>query len=308
MGPAGLEPATHTFLSSSCKGVVIATRPRALIGLLVSVSLKTFLLLINNTFIYSVDIFSIMEDRIFQLLVNENEISWKSIIYDIIKQEEMDLWDINVSLLAKTYIDRIKKLKESDLKVSGKVLLAAAILLRIKSKRLVGEDLSEFDRLLSSAEVDEDEFYDELEQELRQGEAQGLTEEFELDPRTPLPRKRKVSVYDLVRALEKALEVKKRRIFNEWNAVGDVVVPERKFDITKAITNLYEKIKFFFFHQKQKKLRFSELVQSKKKEDKVYTFIPLLHLSNEDKIDLHQEEHFADFDITLADKTAREEQ
>jgi len=242
---------------------------------------------------------SIMEDRIFQLLVNENEISWKSIIYDLVKKEDMDPWNINISLLTKKYIDRIQELKQSDLKISGKVLLAAAILLRIKSKRLVGEDLSEFDRLLSSTDVDEDEFYDELEQELRKGEAQGLQEHFELNPRTPLPRKRKVSVYDLVQALEKALEVKKRRVFNAWNAVGDAKLPERTFDITKAITGLYDKIKFFFFKQNQKKLKFSELVSSDKKEDKVYTFIPLLHLCNEDKVDLIQEEHFSDFDIAV---------
>ncbi|MBD3361955.1 hypothetical protein GF358_04165 [Candidatus Woesearchaeota archaeon] len=251
-----------------------------------------------------------MEDKIFQILVNENEISWKSIIYDLVKQEGMDPWNVNVSLLSKKYVERIKELKENDLKVSGKVLLAAAILLRIKSKRLVGEDLSEFDRLLSSTEVDEDEFYDELESELKRGEAQGMTEYFELNPRTPLPRKRKVSVYDLVQALEKALEVKKRRVFNEWNAVGDAKLPERKFDITAAIAGLYDKIKFFFFNKKQKKLKFSELVQSKKKEDKVYTFIPLLHLSNENKVDLFQEEHFSDFDITIPnqEKGAVEEQ
>jgi len=251
-----------------------------------------------------------MEDRIFQILINDNEISWKSIIYDLVKKEEMDPWDVNISLLAKKYLDRIKELKQSDLKVSGKVLLAAAILLRIKSKRLVGEDLSEFDRLLSATEVDEDEFYDGLEQELKQGEARGMTENFELNPRTPLPRKRKVSVYDLVSALEKALEVKKRRVFNEWNAVGDAKLPERKFDITKAIAGLYDKIKFFFFKQKQKKLKFSELVPSDKKEDKVYTFIPLLHLSNEDKVDLFQDSPFSDFDISVPskEKPAAEEQ
>lgn len=247
-----------------------------------------------------------MEDRIFQLLVNENDISWKSIIYDLVKQEEMDPWDINVSLLAQRYIARLKEFKEEDLRVSGKVLLAAAILLRIKSKRLVGEDLNEFDRLLAGTEMGEEEFYDELEQELRQGEAQGLSEDFELNPRTPLPRKRKVSVYDLVRALEKALEVKKRRLFNEWNAIGEAKLPERKFDITKAITGLYEKIRFFFFKQKQKSLKFSQLVSSEKKEDKLYTFIPLLHLSNEDKVDLYQEEHFSDFDITLPQNSVSE--
>jgi segregation and condensation protein A len=246
-----------------------------------------------------------MEEKIFQLLVEQNEIGWKSIIYDLIKKEEMDPWDINVSLLSQKYIERLKQLKETDLKVSGKVLLAAAILLRIKSKRLVGEDLSEFDRLLSATEVDEDEFYDELEQELRQGEAQGMHETFELNPRTPQPRKRKVSVYDLVKALEKALEVKKRRVFNAWHATGDAKIPERTFDITKAITGLYDKIKFFFFGQKKKALKFSELVSSDNKEEKIYTFIPLLHLCNEDKINLSQEEHFGEIDITIPDTNVK---
>ena len=240
-----------------------------------------------------------MEEKIFQLLVEQNEVSWKSIIFDLIRQENMDPWDINISLLAQKYIVRLKQLKTVDLNVSGKVLLAASILLRVKSKQLVGEDMTEFDRLLSSADVDEGEFYDELEQELRQGEAQGMTETFELTPRTPQPRKRKVSVYDLVSALERALEVKKRRVFNMWNMSGDATVPERKFDVTKAILGLYDRIKFFFFGQKQKKLKFSELVPSQKKEDKVYTFIPLLHLSNENKIDLSQDEHFGEISITL---------
>lgn len=240
-----------------------------------------------------------MEEKIFQLLVEQNEVSWKSIIFDLIKQEDMDPWDINISILTQKYIERLKQLKNVDLKISGKVLLAASILLRAKSKQLVGDDMNEFDRLLASADVNEGEFYDELEQELRQGEVQGMTETFELTPRTPQPRKRKVSVYDLVSALERALEVKKRRVFNMWNMSGDAVVPERKFDVTKAIVGLYDRIKFFFFGQKHKKLRFSELVPSQKKEDKVYTFIPLLHLSNENKIDLSQDEHFGEINITL---------
>ena len=243
-----------------------------------------------------------MEDKIFNLLVNQNDISWRAIIFDLIRQENMDPWDVNVSLLAHKYIEKLKELKSVDLKVSGKVLLAAAILLRVKSKQLVGEDMNEFDRLLASADVDEGEFYDELEQELRQGEAQGMHENFELTPRTPQPRKRKVSVYDLVSALERALEVKKRRVFNTWNMSGDATVPERKFDITKAIGGLYDRIKFFFFGQKQKKLKFSELIPSKKKEDKVYTFIPLLHLSNENKVDLQQDTHFGEINITLTEK------
>jgi len=240
-----------------------------------------------------------MEDRLFQMLVEENEISWKAIIYDLIRKEEMDPWDVNVSVLSKKYIERLKQLKEKDLKVSGKVLLAAAMLLKIKSKRLVGDDLNEFDRLLSATDVDEDEFYDGLAEELRRGEERAMYEGIELMPRTPQPRKRKVSVYDLVKALEQALEVKKRRVFNSIRE-SNVTIPEKKFDIGDAIKNVYSRVLSFFKLNKEKKqIPFSKLVPSDTKKDHVYTFIPLLHLFNEDKVHLEQEEHFGEIQVKL---------
>lgn len=239
-----------------------------------------------------------MEDRLFQLLVEQNEVSWKAIIYDLIRKEEMDPWDVNVSLLSQKYIERLKQFKDMDLKVSGKVLLAAALLLKIKSRRLVGEDLNEFDRLLAATDVDEEEFYDGLAQELKQGEERALYEGIELMPRTPQPRQRKVSVYDLVKALEQALEVKKRRVFNSIRE-SNVKVPERKFDITEAIKGLYSRIMVFFGSSKDKQITFSQLVPSQEKKDKVYTFIPLLHLYNDNKIHLEQKEHFGEINIKL---------
>jgi len=237
-----------------------------------------------------------MHDKLYQLIVENDDISWKALLLDLVNSEQMDPWDIDIGLLTQRYIDRIKQLKETNLKASGKVLLAAAILLKIKSKRLVGEDLNEFDRLLAASEMTEEQFYDELEQELAKGEVAGLHDQsLELLPRLPQPRKRKVSVYDLVRALEKALEVKKRRLFNSLHDVH-VVVPEKKMDIGAAMQSLYAKL-LTFFAKGKRKLTFSSLVPSKKKEDKVYTFIPLLHLSNEGKIELEQKEHFGEIDI-----------
>ncbi len=238
-----------------------------------------------------------MQDKLYQLIVENDDISWKAILLDLVNSEQMDPWNIDIGVLTQRYIGRIKQLKETNLKVSGKVLLAAAILLKIKSKRLVGEDLNEFDRLIAASEVSEDQFYDELEQELAKGEAAGMHDQsLELIPRLPQPRKRKVSVYDLVRALEKALEVKKRRLFNGLHDVN-VVIPEKKLDITSAMRSLYAKL-LGIFSQGMKKLTFSSLVPSKIKEDKVYTFIPLLHLANESKVELNQKEHFGEIEIS----------
>ena len=237
-----------------------------------------------------------MQDRIFSLLVEENEISWKSIIFDLIRSNQMDPWDVDVSVLSKQYVAHLKELQSQDLKVSGKVLLAAAMLLRIKSTRLLEDDLNEFDRLISN-DVGEDEFYDELEADLAKGEQMALGEDLELTPRLPQARRRKVSVYDLVKALEKALEVKQRRILDY--VPPTVQMPVKKFDVGEAISSLFGKIKGLIIRGP---LTFRKLLKSDSKEDKVFTFIPLLHLANQGRIDIHQEENFGDIEIKLMEE------
>jgi len=227
-------------------------------------------------------------EKIFELLFDKDEITWQTIIYDLVRTEQMDPWDIDISLLTQKYLQMLKKIKEMDFRLSGKVLLAAAILLKIKSNKLVG-DVDKLEELMNSS--GEDEFYEELtEEELKE------VEESRLVPRTPQPRKRKVSIYDLVGALQKALEVKKRRIIRSIPTM-EINVPEKKKDIVLVIRELYEKIKGFF--KAGKKMTFSNLIPSDKKEDKLYTFIPLLHLSNQEKVDLKQEEHFGEIEILL---------
>ena len=233
-------------------------------------------------------------ERIFQILYNSDEVTWQTLLYELVKKEQMNPWDVNISLLTKKYIETIKKLKELDFRISGKILLAAAILLKIKSNRLLNEDLSELDRLLTDSE---EELADDL--GLEDTPIDYEEEKHPLIPRTPQPRKRKVSIYDLVNALEKALEVKKRRVLNSIPPM-DVKVPKKTKDITQVIKDVYVRIKTFF--TRQKKLTFSQLVPSDAKEDKIYTFIPLLHLTNQRKIDLSQKEHFGEIEIMLHTK------
>lgn len=237
-----------------------------------------------------------MEDRIFQLVVEQNDLGWKSIIYDLVNSEQMDPWDVNISLLTQKYVERLNQLRERDLIVSGKVLLAASILLRLKSNKLVSDDVEAFDRLLAGTEINESEFYDELERELSRGEASALSGNIELLPRLPESRKRKISVYELVRALEKALEVKKRRLWNTITST-DVHMPEKKWDIGESIKSVYSRISSFL--SRNAELLFSHLLRSETKEEKIRTFIPLLHLSNQRKIELAQDVPFGDIKISL---------
>ena len=238
-------------------------------------------------------------ERIFTIILSKaDEITWQNIIFELIKTERMDPWDIDVSLLTKKYMEILRSLKEHDFRVSGKVLLAAAILLKMKSHKLVGEDLSELDRLLIGVEDEIEELGFE-----EPGVIPKLTEIPSLIPRTPQPRQRKVSIYDLVEALERALEVKKRRLLHSIPPLN-LAAPTRKKDITEIIREVYGKIKSFFISTIKDKLTFTKLLPSDSREDKVHTFIPLLHLAQQNKIELVQENPFGEIQILMKNKTA----
>jgi len=241
-----------------------------------------------------------MHDKLFQILVEQNDVSWKQMIYDLIQAEGMDPWNVDLGQLTSQYIARISEMKEHNLHVSGKVLLAAAMLLKIKSKRLVGEDLNEFDRLLASAEMTEEQFYEELEGELQKARVVPPEEMLKLIPRTPQPRKRKVSVFDLVRALEKALEVKHRRLIKLDSPEGRIILPAKKIDITLAIKQVYKAIREWSVLHKKSRMKFSEILPKAPSRDaKIYTFVPLLHIGTQRKVDLEQQQAFDDFEIKL---------
>lgn len=248
-----------------------------------------------------------MDDKLFNIIFESDDVSWKTLLLELIKSEGMDPWDINVSLLTKKYIDIIKKLREMDFRVTGKVVLAAAILLRIKSNKLVDDDISELDNLLSLTSS-QDGLNEEILEEITDnygnviGNNDSKSDEPRLIIRTPQPRKRKVSIYDLIDALQQAMEVKKRRVNRDVNEIDDSLlrIPIKKVDITQVIRELFIRVKGYFAGENEKKLMFSMLIPTDgSKEDKVYTFIPLLHLENQLKLELNQEQHFSDFEIKL---------
>lgn len=247
-----------------------------------------------------------MQDQIFEMLIKDDTITWQTMIYDLVKTEQMDPWDVDLSILAQRFIQMLSKMKEMDLRISGKVILAAAILLRIKSNKLVDEDMTALDRLFSGADEPEELFDDEMMGDEMALLAKARSKEYQLVPRTPQPRSRKVSVYELVDALEKALDVQKRRMSREKPSQGpEVKIPEKPTDITVIIREVFTQIKTHY-SQKSAKLTFSSLVPSDSKTDKIYTFIPLLHLTNQRKIDLSQIEHFGEIEIMLLKKAIEE--
>ncbi|MBN2881288.1 segregation/condensation protein A [Candidatus Woesearchaeota archaeon] len=240
-----------------------------------------------------------MQDKIHDIIFSQDDLTWKSLIFELIRKENMDPWDIDVKLIAEHFLGLLKHYQKTDLKISGKVILASALLLKMKSDKFLKEDFSKIDLLFHESEESDDDDYD-FEDDFNFSRAELSDEDskqLRLVPRTPQPRKRKVSIFDLVNALEQALDVKDRRAnrLSRFDA-PEVTRPKKNFDITEEISSIHSRVSEMF-GRLGRRVSFDELVPGSTKEDKVYTFIPLLHLVNQRKVDVFQEFHFGNIEV-----------
>jgi len=126
----------------------------------------------------------------------------------------------------------------------------------------------------------------------------------ELIPRSPIPRFKKVTLKELLESLNKAITTENRRIKKEIinkNALRETSfsIPKRKFSIRDKIREIYEKL-FDHFQEntEKKKVSFTEFIGTDK-DERIISFSSLLHLENQKKIWLEQEEHFDEIHLWL---------
>ena len=239
---------------------------------------------------------SVKQDQIHDLLFSR-ELGWQEIIYDLINTEQLNAWDINIVILTDKYLERIQKIEEADFFVSSKVLLAASLLLKIKSEILLNTYIKSIDEILFGKKEEKKYSMERIE----------LEEEIpELVLRSPIPRYKKVTLNELLESLNKAITTENRRIQKitiNNNAIrkSSFSLPKRKFSTKDKMKEIYQKL---FKHLKddeiKKKISFKELI-GEDKEEKIISFLPLLHLENQKKIWLHQEVHFDEIYIWLKD-------
>jgi len=237
---------------------------------------------------------NVKQEQIHNLLFSK-ELSWQEIIYDLINTEQLNPWDINITILTDGYLKKIENIEEADFFVSSKILLAAALLLRIKSEILLNKDLKSIDEILFGKKEEKKYTMERIE----------LNEEIpELIPRSPIPRLRQVTLEELMEALNKAITTENRRIKKEIvnkNALReiDIFLPKRKINIRDKIKEIYNKLFSKFDENKEKKrISYSEFTNNNK-EEKIISFSPLLHLENQQKVWMDQQGHFEEIFIWM---------
>jgi len=235
----------------------------------------------------------INQNQFFDLITGE-ELSWQSIIYDLIKTEQLDPWDINLGILAERYVEIIQQLEETDFFISSKVLLACSLLLRLKSEILINSYIQDLNDALYGRR---DEKRYELERiEIDEDELPILT------PRTPMARHKKVTLKELMKALDHAINTENRRIKKEIKGRQAqksllTVMPKGTYVPLKVRIKSIFGIVDNHIKNGNNHMKFSHLAPAK--EEKLASFVPLLHLSNDGKIFLRQPVHFEEIHMTL---------
>ena len=251
------------------------------------------------------------QDEIYTIATDKNSFDWKHLLEEIIYKNEMDPFDIDISTLTKTYLQTISDMDNLDFSISGKLLTVAVFLLKKKAQYLVDHDISGMDETLNSLQDSEFDEFDEGMDFLEDMDSQIDTHsrrkrkgEYSLKVRNPIARKRKVTLHDLISTLEKTFKQSNQRRKNlllkntdvDYN--GPNYHEKKKKDLKTVIEELFESLLEEFKSKKGHVVFHKHILnENEHKMSILDKFIPLLHLHNQEKVILKQNNHFKDIEV-----------
>jgi segregation and condensation protein A len=212
-------------------------------------------------------------EDIYKLILND-ELGWEHLITTIIREEEMDPMDIDLIKIADRFTALLSRINQIDFRFGGKFVYTAAILLKMKSDTVIGEML-ELNR--------------KKEHESQQRYIKAVPFDITVTSKLPIFRSRKITLTELINTIRDAMRYSGKQKINFELKLKEVKIEER-------IRYLIEKLSRLFGIKEV--VAFSELVAKKNdRKEVIYTLLPLLFISNMNKVDLLQEQPFQEIYI-----------
>lgn len=241
------------------------------------------------------------------IFVREAEVDGIEILVSMARQGKIDPWNINIVDVTDKYLTHLFQSKAQNLRLTGRTLLFAAILLKLKSNVLEGLDINDF-------EVQHPE---DIDLSLEEGELEYSQEDFVptnnvisidevLQRRTSvrLNHNRVVTLHDLIRQLEfyeqldkkqslkNSLERAARRRNNGISRMSTEDIFNMPHDeyITEGVARLKDNLEEIL--NRQDKIELNELTLLGM--DRISAYISLLFLTVDSNYDLEQDEFYSD--------------
>lgn len=215
------------------------------------------------------------------------------LLLHLIKQSNIDIYDIKIEEITNQYLDYINKMEELNLNIASSYLVMAAELIEMKASLLlpkpeIAEDEYEEDpkekliqRLIEYQNYKDviSKFHD-LEQERQQYYTKKASDISEYDIETKLNDD--IQLSDLLKVFEKFLQKK------EDNKPLNTKITSKEYSITKRSKEIKDIIK------NKKRVNFKELFNINTKSYIIVTFLSILVLAKNNDIKLIQENNFED--------------
>lgn len=238
--------------------------------------------------------------------VKEAEVDGIEILVNMAKHGKIDPWNVDIVEVTDKYLTHIFQSKAQNLRITGRTLLFAAILLKLKSNVLEGIDIADFE---PQQQVDTDYNDDEMpldyssESEVPTNNIISIDEVLQRRTSVRLNHNRVVTLRDLIRQLEfyemldrkqslkNAHERAKRRVQNYAKLSPDDIINLAHDEyIEDGVQRLKANLEEIL--NRQDKIELNELTLLGM--DKISAYISLLFLTAESDYDLEQDEFYSD--------------
>lgn len=221
------------------------------------------------------------------------------LLLHLIKEQDIDIYDIKIEDITKQYLDYIKKMKELNLEVASEYLVMASELIEIKSKLL----------LPKKKEMDEDNYEEDpreilIERLLAYKKYKNVTKEFkDLElTRKMVFTKEPDNLNRYIREEVKDEELGVSDLIDAFNNLMKRKGLDRPLatKITKKELSVSEKVnKIKNILKNKKKINFEEIFEVPTKEEVIISFLSILEMVKKDEILLTQEGNFKNIVISL---------
>ncbi|MFH0702888.1 MAG: segregation/condensation protein A [bacterium] len=234
--------------------------------------------------------------------MTDKQLDGIEILVEMSKTGKIDPWNIDIVDVTDKFLHELVERKSDNLRLTGRTLFFAAVLLRLKSDILENKPVQE----------EPEEFYEDNDSEFNINDINInnlISLEDVLVRRTSikLHRKRVVTLKDLIKQLEFYEEIEKKRSFKNSQerakrrarsyadfSAEDIIEMAHDEYIEEGISKLQSVLQKLF--ETDEKIELSELRGTGM--DKVSTYIALLFLATRSRIELVQEEFYSNLYIT----------
>ncbi len=227
------------------------------------------------------------------------------LLLHLIRKEEVDIYEVNLTKIATEFIDYLNLMRELDLDVAGEFVVMAATLMLIKSRELLPRD-----QRPEGQGAEEDDLQDPRWELIRQlveyrkfKDVAGRMQELEFRaentyPRVPgrvelpedrEPRRSEATLFDLLAAVNAVM----KRFADRAGEARDVF--QDRWTVSEKIELLLARVR------EHSKVRFSDLFEAAtSRTEVVVTFLAVLELMRLRMIVASQSEDFAEIEIEPA--------